>query len=137
MTGSRHGVAGFKNRGRGARPSQLIVSVRPLVTRGNMRIQKKPLVIALLFMSQSIWASTLNICVYDILKVAALRGRILVNQLATFRAEVQFDKKDMARNINYSCHRCMFDRIFCGKTEGIESDTPEQNGRSRTAYTPT
>jgi hypothetical protein len=63
VTGSRHGVAGFKNRGRGARPSQLIVSVRPLVTRGNMRIQKKPWVIALLFMSQSILASALDICV--------------------------------------------------------------------------
>ena len=39
--------------------------------------------------------------------------------------EVQFDKKDMARNIIYSSHRCIFDSIFCGKTEGIESDTPE------------
>ena len=50
---------------------------------------------------------------------------ILINELATFKAEVQFDKKDMARNIIYSSHRCMFDSIFCGKTEGIESDTPE------------
>jgi len=28
VTGSRHGLAGFENLGRGARPSQLIASVR-------------------------------------------------------------------------------------------------------------
>jgi hypothetical protein len=50
---------------------------------------------------------------------------ILFNELATFKAEVQFDKKDMARSIIYSSHRCIFDSISCGKTEGIESDTPE------------
>jgi len=76
-------------------------------------------------MSQSIWALALDICVYGIVKAAALRGRILVNESATLKAEVHFDKKDMARNISYSCHRCMFDSIFFGKTEGIESDTPE------------
>ena len=67
----------------------------------------------------------LDICVYNRVKAAALRGRILVNGSTTFKAEVQFDKKDMARNIIYSSHRCMLDSIFCGKTEGIESDTPE------------
>jgi hypothetical protein len=56
-----------------------------------MRIPKKPLVIAPLFMSQSIWASALDICVYNIVKAAALRGRILVNESATPKAEVQFD----------------------------------------------
>ena len=50
---------------------------------------------------------------------------IAINKLVTLEAEVQFDKKDMARNIIYSSHRCMLDSIFCGKTEGIESDTPE------------
>jgi hypothetical protein len=50
---------------------------------------------------------------------------ILINELATFKAEVQFDKKDRVRNIIYSSHRCIFDSIFCGKTEGIESDAPE------------
>ena len=47
------------------------------------------------------------------------------NELVTLEAEVQFGKKDMARNVMYSSHRCMLDSIFCGKTEGIESDTPE------------
>ena len=53
------------------------------------------------------------------------KKRILINELATFKAEVQFGKKDMARNIIYPSHRCIFDGIFCGKTEGIESDAPE------------
>jgi hypothetical protein len=56
-------------------------------------------------------------------KRSALHERIPVNETATFKAEVQFDKKDMARNIIYSSYRCMLDSIFCGKTEGIESDT--------------
>jgi len=34
VTGCHHGVAGFENRGRGARPSQLIASVRPTRARG-------------------------------------------------------------------------------------------------------
>jgi hypothetical protein len=38
---------------------------------------------------------------------------------------VQFAEKDMVCNNNYSSHRPMFDSIFFGKTEGIESDTPE------------
>jgi hypothetical protein len=50
---------------------------------------------------------------------------ILINKLVTLEAEVQFGKKDMARNVIYSSHRCIFDSIFCGKTEGIESDAPE------------
>jgi hypothetical protein len=50
---------------------------------------------------------------------------ILVSELANFKAEVQFDKKDMVRNVMYSSHRCMLDSIFCGKTKGIESDTAE------------
>ncbi len=50
---------------------------------------------------------------------------ILINKLVTLEAEVQFDKKDMACNIIYSSHRCTFGSIFCRKTEGIESDTPE------------
>jgi hypothetical protein len=50
---------------------------------------------------------------------------ILINKLVTLEAEVQFDKKDMARNITYSSHRCIFECIFFGKTEGIESDSPE------------
>ena len=54
----------------------------------------------------------------------SLKG-ILINELVALEAEVQFDKKDMARNIICSSHRCIFDSIFCGKTEGIESDTPE------------
>ncbi len=57
------------------------------------------------------------------------RGRIplefLSTNLATFKAEVQFDKKDMVRNSTDSSHRRIFDSVFCGKTEGIESDTPE------------
>jgi hypothetical protein len=60
---------------------------------------------------------------------------ILINELAAFKAEVQFDKKDMARSIIDSSHRSKFDSIFFRKNEGIESDTPEQNGRSRAAYT--
>jgi len=48
-----------------------------------------------------------------------------INEFAAFKAEVQFEKKDMARTIGCSPHRCNFDSIFCGKTEGIESDTPE------------
>jgi hypothetical protein len=52
-------------------------------------------------------------------------SRISINELATFKAEVQFEEKDRVRNSNYFSHRCMFDSIFCGKTEGIESDTPE------------
>jgi hypothetical protein len=50
---------------------------------------------------------------------------ILINKLVTLEAEVQFGKKDMARNIDYSSHRCMLDGIFCGKTEGVESDASE------------
>jgi hypothetical protein len=50
---------------------------------------------------------------------------ILINKSVTLEAEVQFGKKDSARNIDYDSHRCMFDRIFCGKTEGIESNAPE------------
>jgi len=50
---------------------------------------------------------------------------ILINELAIPEAEVQFDKKDMARNINYSSHRCIFYGIFFRKTKGIESDPPE------------
>jgi hypothetical protein len=42
---------------------RLMPSVRRLVAQSNMRISKKPLIIALLFMSQSIWASALDICV--------------------------------------------------------------------------
>jgi hypothetical protein len=38
---------------------------------------------------------------------------ILINKLVTLEAEVQFDKKDMARNIHCFSHRCMFDSIFC------------------------
>jgi hypothetical protein len=45
--------------------------------------------------------------------------------LATVKAEVQFDKEDMARNNNYSTHRFVFDGISCGKAEGVEPDTPE------------
>jgi hypothetical protein len=58
------------------------------------------------------------------MKSCSITWEILINELATFE-EVQFDKKDMARNNNYSCHRCIFDSIFFRKTEGIESDTPE------------
>jgi hypothetical protein len=83
------------------------------------------MVMALLFISQRIWASALDICAYDILKTEALRRRILVNELATLKAEAQFDKKDMARNIICSSHCCKFYSIFCRKAEGIESDTPE------------
>jgi len=36
VTGSRHGVAGFEDLGRGARPSQLIASVSP-TWEGGMR----------------------------------------------------------------------------------------------------
>jgi hypothetical protein len=50
---------------------------------------------------------------------------ILINKSVTLEAEVQFGKKHMARNIDYYSHRCIFDSLFCGKTEGIESDTPE------------
>ena len=34
VTGSRHGAAGFQDLGRGARPSQLIASVRRLLEEG-------------------------------------------------------------------------------------------------------
>jgi hypothetical protein len=63
---------------------------------------------------------------------------ILINELATHEIEVQFDKKDkdMARNINYSSRRCLFYSIFFRKNKGIKSDTTEQDGRSRTSYTP-
>ena len=54
----------------------------------------------------------------------SLKG-ILINKLVTLEAEVQFDKKDMVRNIISSSHRCIFGRIFCGKTESIESNTAE------------
>ena len=54
----------------------------------------------------------------------SLKG-ILINKLVTLEAEVQFDKKDMVRNIICSSHRCIFGSIFCGKTEGIESNTAE------------
>jgi hypothetical protein len=80
---------------------------------------------ALLFRSQSVWALALDICVCNILKAAVLRGRILINELAAFKAEVQFDKKNMACNSNYFSHRCIFNSIFSGEIEGIESDTPE------------
>ena len=52
-------------------------------------------------------------------------GILPINESANFKAEVQFDKEDMARNINYSRHRRMFDSIFCGKIQSIESDSPE------------
>ncbi len=46
-------------------------------------------------------------------------------KLKTEAVEVQFEKKDMARTTRCFSHRFMLDRIFCGKSEGIESDTPE------------
>ncbi len=48
-----------------------------------------------------------------------------IDDLATFQAEVQFDKEDTARNTIRSSLRCVFDSLFCGKSEGIESDAPE------------
>jgi len=52
-------------------------------------------------------------------------SRIFINEIAAFRAEVHCDKEAMARNTNDSRHRCIFDSIFSGKTEGIESNTPQ------------
>ena len=65
------------------------------------------------------------------------RGGILPEFLsATFRAEVQYEEENMVRDIHYSSYLCMFDGVFCGKTEGFESDASESNGRPRNAYTP-
>ena len=58
--------------------------------------------------------------------------RIPIKKLATLKAEVQFEQKEMARITGCSSHCCCFDSIFCGKIQGIESNTPEPNGRSRT-----
>ena len=52
-----------------------------------------------------------------------LEAGSLFNEFAAFKAEVQCDKKDMARNIGNSSHRCVYDSIFRGKTEGVKSDT--------------
>jgi hypothetical protein len=54
--------------------------------------------------------------------------RILINKLVALEAEVQFGKKDVARNSICASHRCTFGSLFCGKTEGVESNTPESNG---------
>jgi hypothetical protein len=76
-------------------------------------------------MLQSIWASALDICIYDKLKLQHYVGKFSSTKPATFKAEVQFEKRDMARSINYPYPRCLFDSLFCRKTEGVESDAPE------------
>ena len=47
-----------------------------VVAKGNMRIKLKFLTLALILISQSIQAATPDICVYDTLNVAVLRGRV-------------------------------------------------------------
>ncbi len=61
----------------------------------------------------------------DAIRTRGDSSGIIINESAAFKAEVQFEKKDMARTTGYSSHGFMFDRIFCGKSEGIESDPPE------------
>jgi len=46
-----------------------------------------------------------------------------MDELATFKKEVQFDSKDMFRNIIYSSHGCMRHILFFRqKDQGIEPD---------------
>jgi hypothetical protein len=66
-----------------------------------------------------------NTGAYFAYRYSTPKKRILINKLVTLEAEVQFEKKDMARNIIYSSHRWIFGSIFFRKTEGIESNTPE------------
>ena len=62
-------------------------------------------------------------------KSSIITKGFLINELATFKQEVQFDYKDMVRNIIYSTHSCMFHSIFFRKkNQGIKSDTAQQYG---------